>query len=310
MIVVITLALILLIITAATVIIYIIGYYYPTSKREVPNILPESYQKYGLEKKMLQTINLINSTKFKEVCITSHDGFKLYGKLLDNYNDSPVVLMFHGYHGTSYWDGQGMFQLCQKNNWNILLVDERAHGKSESNTITFGIKERYDVKEWVKFINNHFEKEKIIILAGVSMGASNILMASSMNLPPNVKAIIADCSYTSPKSIIKKIIMDMKLPVMIMYPFSKLSALIIGHFKLEETSAIESVTQTNIPILFIHGEKDTFVPVQMCYELYKACKSKKKLAIIPDAGHATSFLVHYDLWENKVISFLNDLSII
>jgi fermentation-respiration switch protein FrsA (DUF1100 family) len=117
-------------------------------------------------------------------------------------------------------------------------------------------------------------------------------MATEENLPYNVKLVTADCGYSSPKGILLKVIDEMKLPAKTLYPFVKAGARIFGRFDLEEASPIEAARKCKIPIIFIHGDSDTYVPFEMSKAMFDNCSSeKKRLVKIQGAGHAFSYLV-------------------
>ena len=122
------------------------------------------------------------------------------------------------------------------------------------------------------------------------MGAATVLMASELDLPETVAAITADCPYSSPGAIIRKVTCDVRLPPWIVYPFVILGALVFGHFPLWASSPVKAVRHTEIPILLIHGEEDYFVPCDMSREIRKACKGPAMLATFPFAGHGLSYL--------------------
>jgi len=124
------------------------------------------------------------------------------------------------------------------------------------------------------------------------MGAATVMMASAERLPANVRYVLADCGYSTAKDIIKKVIREMHLPPEILYPFVRLGGRIFGRFDLEETSPLEAVKSSNVPILFIHGNGDDFVPCDMSVELYGACGSEKELVIIEGAGHGLAYPVN------------------
>ena len=138
------------------------------------------------------------------------------------------------------------------------------------------------------------------------MGAATVLMASNLDLPSNVIGILADCGYDSPKNIIIKYINDLHLPAKIFYPFVKLGALIFGHFNIEKASPIESVKEAKVPIIFIHGEKDTFVPCSMSEKLYKECISRKQLTIIKNAEHGISYLFEPETYVSALKEFFKN----
>ena len=253
-----------------------------------------------------QMINWTEETRLmqpEEFSITSFDGLKLYGKFYEFDKNAPIELMFHGYRGTAERDLSGAVQRCFKLGRSALIVDQRTSGKSEGNVITFGVNEHKDCLKWVDFAVKHFGEDVKIILTGISMGASTVLMASGKELPENVIGVLADCGFTSAKEIIKKVIKDLKLPINICYFFIKIGAKNYGNFDLEETSAIEQVAKSKIPIIFIHGENDDYVPCEMSKKMFDACKSRKELVTVKGAGHGLSYLVDNELYFEKVTKF-------
>jgi len=190
------------------------------------------------------------------------------------------------------------------------MVDQRAHGKSEGKTMTFGIRERHDVLSWLEYAIKRFGCKTPILLAGISMGAATVLMASGLNLPENVKGIMADCPYSSPKNILKTVMRSLKMPDKIFYPLAKWSARIFGGFDLEAVSAREAVTECKVPVLLIHGDDDRFVPCSMSQECYDACASEKRLVFVKDAAHGISYCVDGALYEREVRAFVEKLLVI
>lgn len=252
---------------------------------------------------ILNDINDVRKMKYTEFSIKSFDNLTLYAKYYEYQKDAPIEIMFHGYRGSGERDlstGVKRAFLCKRN---ALIIDQRGSGKSEGHIITFGIKERRDCLLWIDFVIKHFGQNQKIILTGISMGAATVLMASCENLPNNVIGILADCGYTTPKEIINKVIKDLHLLPFIVYPILKLGAKIFGKFNLEETSALRSVKNSKVPIIFIHGESDDFVPCTMSKELYDNCTSKKELLIIPNAPHGISYLVDGKLYIDKLNDF-------
>lgn len=227
----------------------------------------------------------------QEFSIISFDGLKLHGVYYEYAPGAPTEIMFHGYRGSAERDLAGGVQRCFKLRRSALIVDQRCSGKSEGSVITFGINEYKDCLKWVEFMNEHFGTKQKLMLTGISMGAATVLMAGGTDLPENVIGILADCGYSSAKEIIMSVIKDMKLPPKLAYPFVKLGAKLFGHFDLEETSPIEAVKKCKVPVIFYHGEDDTFVPTDMSRKMYEACKVKKGLVTIPGAGHGLSYVI-------------------
>lgn len=240
----------------------------------------------------------------EDVFINSFDGLKLHGRYYHVKDGAPLDIQFHGYNGNAMRDFCGGNKISRESGHNSLLIDQRTHGMSRGKTISFGINERKDCLSWVRYAVERFGEDTEIVLSGVSMGAATVLMASDLGLPKNVKAIVADCGYSSPKAIINKVMRDSGLPDKLMYPFVWLGAMVFGKFNLTESSAVSAVSESDVPILIIHGGADDFVPCYMAEEIYKACRSEKKLLIVPGAGHGMSYLVDKDLYEKTVKDFL------
>ena len=265
----------------------------------------EFYTPYAEE--MTKNIKIFLDIPYEDVYITSQDGLKLHGKFYEGQKDKPVIIFFHGYRANATRDGSGIHTLGTVKGLNILVITQRAHNESEGKTITFGIKESLDCLSWIDYVKERFGQEKKVILWGISMGAATVLTAAGRGLPDNVLGIGADCGYSSPKEIIKSVIKGMKLPVGISYQLVKLGARIYGGFNLEETAPVEAVKKAKVPILFIHGVADDFVPCDMTHKNYEACVSDKQLVLVENAGHGMSYYVDMEKVENGVYAFLDKI---
>ena len=252
---------------------------------------------------IIKDITDVRKLKYEEFSIKSFDDLTLYGKYFECIKGAPIEIMFHGYKGSGERDLSTGVKRAFKCNRNALIVDQRASGKSEGHTISFGINERHDCLSWTNFVVNHFGNDVKIILTGISMGAATVLLASSMDLPKNVVGILADCGYDNASDMIKKVIKEMRLPPKLCYPLVKLGAKIFGHFNIEETSPYEAVKNSKVPIIFIHGDNDSLVPYYMSEKLYNICSSKKKLVKISNADHGVSYLVDPDTYINELNNF-------
>ena len=256
---------------------------------EYPLPKGEAYEPY--RDKMVQWIQETRQMPHEDVEITSFDGLKLRGRFFEYSPNAPIELMFHGYRGSSEQDLSGGVQRCFQVGHSALVVDQRACGRSEGNKITFGILESRDCHSWIQFALQHFGENRKLILCGISMGAATVLMAAGKPLPPNVIGVLADCGYTSPREIIRKVIRQMKLPPAICYPFVRLGARLFAGFNLEEDSPLEAAARCQVPVIFFHGEGDDFVPCDMSIRNYEACSGRKKLVTVPGAGHGLAYAV-------------------
>lgn len=261
----------------------------------------EQYEPY--HELIRKGVDLVLAEDFEPVSIMSRDGLRLAGKYYHFADGAPVIIFFHGYRCCAIRDGNGIFLYAKKQKYNVLLVDQRAHGLSEGKTITFGIKERFDCLDWVNLVRRHCGEDTKILLSGISMGAATVLMAADVGLPDNVKGILADCGYSSPKGILKKVMKELHYPAGITYWFAKLGARMFGGFDVEETSAVEALKDTKIPVLLIHGDDDRFVPYSMSEECQKVAADHIELVPIKGAGHGICYCVGGKVYEEAVHGF-------
>lgn len=236
--------------------------------------------------------------------IPSYDGLTLRGRYYHFTDGAPIMLLMHGYRGMALRDCSGGFILSSKLGLNILVPDQRAHGKSDGRVISFGIKERYDVLSWINYVNIRFGRQTPIVLSGLSMGASTVLMAAELDLPENVAGIIADSGFSAPGDIICKVCRDRGLPDWLCFPFIRLGARLFGGFSLTECSAEKAIQRTSLPILLLHGDDDRYVPKKMSEKIYAARNNNTELAIFPGAGHGLCYMVDPLRYEALNVRFL------
>lgn len=279
-------------------------YVSPRLKKQKPSV-PQGAQYQGERERMLALIRELEEIPYEPVTIRARDGMVLAGRYYHVRDGAPLQIQFHGYRGGAVRDFCGGNKLARESGQNTLLVDQRAHGNSGGSTITFGIRERWDCLSWAEYARSRFGPETPIFLSGVSMGAATVLMASELDLPDTVAGIIADCPYTSPRAIIRKVCRDRHLPPALTYPFIRLSARLFGGFRLEEASALEAVGRARVPILLIHGEADRFVPCGMSREIAGACASPCRLETFPGAGHGLSYIVDAPRYGRLTAEFMD-----
>ena len=253
---------------------------------------------------MIAWTNMIRAYPYREYAIKSLDGLTLRAKFYEYETGAPIELMFHGYRGYAERDLSGGVERCFKLGHSALLIDHRGAGLSDGNLITFGILERRDCLAWVDFAIKEFGSDARLILTGISMGAATVMMAAGTELPPQIQYVLADCGYTSPKEIISKVMVDMKLPPRLLYPLASLGARLFGHFNLNEYSPMEAMKACKIPVVFAHGDADDFVPYDMSVRLFEACTGRhKKLVTIQGAGHGLAFPVAQEEYVEALREF-------
>lgn len=252
---------------------------------------------------MVNWVKAARAMPHEDVSITSFDGLTLRGRYFECQPGAIVELLFHGYRGNGERDLSGGIERCFALGRNALIIDQRAGGRSDGHVITFGIREYRDCLDWINYAVKRFGEDTKIVLTGVSMGAATVMMAAGEPLPKNVVCVLADCGYTSPREIIRKVIRDMKVPEGLLYPFIKLGAKLFGHFDLEENSPLEALSKCSVPVIFIHGDADDFVPCEMSRRLYDVCTSQKKFVPIPGAGHGLAYPVNKEAYLQGLSDF-------
>lgn len=283
---------------------FYVCFYSPKNRKDDPYSPISGPQYEDARDSIAACTRIMDHGEFEWVSTRAFDGLRLRGRYYHTQDDAPVMILFHGYRSASLRDCGGGYILGKKLGFNILAVDQRGHGGSDGRVISFGIFERKDCVSWTEYAIARFGLETRILLSGLSMGASTVLMASGLPLPANVVGIIADCPYSSPADIIRKVSRDRNLPDTLSYPFIRLGAWIYGRFDLEETTAARAVKNASVPILLFHGEDDRFVPCEMSNEIFEQCVSPARLHTFPEAGHGLCYMVDPLRYEAVTVDFL------
>lgn len=240
---------------------------------------------------------------YETVELRSFDGLKLRAMLLEADQPRGVILSMHGYRSTPLRDLGASAQYYHDLGFTLLLPNQRACGDSEGRYITFGAREKIDVKMWCDYAAARYAGLPIVA-AGISLGSSAVLMALDTGLPDAVKAAVADCGYSSLRDELGSVAQrafHLK-PRPILWGLNLWCRLLAG-FDLYQCSTLPSMKNDKIPVLFIHGEADEFVPTRFSRENYEACAAPKELFTVPGADHGLSYLVdtpgyhrHLEAW--------------
>lgn len=266
--------------------------------------LANDVEKQIVQNQNKETIKGLNfSEKTKPMIISSEDSLRLRGQYLDHENSHRWVILVHGYkssnenmmsYGSEYYD----------NGYNVVLPDNRAHGKSDGTYIGMGWLDKDDIACWVNWVIEK-DPQAQIILHGVSMGGATVMMASGDRLP-QVVGYIEDCGYTSVWDIFaSELDKRFSLPTFLVLDISNFIAKIKAGYDFKEASSVDQIQKANQPMLFIHGAKDDFVPLEMVYEVYDAYPTTKELYIVEEAGHAQSKDYDVKAYWNKVFDFID-----
>ena len=242
----------------------------------------------------------------KRVCIRATDGALLVGHLYLCKNAKRTVIAVHGWRTTWAKDFGGACEFFHSNDCNVLYIEQRGQNESGGKYIGFGLIERFDCLEWIKYINGIEKLSRLpIYLCGVSMGATTVLMTAGFKLPKNVRGVIADCGFTSPHAIWKHVI-NKNLHL----PYGRFRAATVKricrrklHMSPDGYSTLDAMKVCKTPVLFIHGSGDRFVPIEMTYENYRVCASEKRLFVVPFASHGMSYFDDKVGYEREVLDF-------
>ncbi|MBR2381129.1 MAG: alpha/beta hydrolase [Clostridia bacterium] len=243
------------------------------------------------------------STPQTEVSILNREGRNINALLFKQEGESKkYVIIVHGYRA-SVKSVSYLSKRYFEAGYNVLLPYLRAHLGSDYEYSTMGWRERFDIVDWINYINRN-ECDAKIVLHGVSMGAATVMMTTGEKLPKNVICAIEDCGYTSVYDAYKyKIPKMMKLPSASVDVFRRAIKKRVG-FDIKEASALEQVKKSKTPILFIHGDEDSVVPVEMAKTLYKNASCEKEILITKGANHEMSALLYPDLYWKTVWEFV------
>lgn len=282
--------------------LYRYAFYSPRGAQNDDHHISTNAQMQVYREEITRAIDALNALPYERVYINSADGLRLTGRYYPAKPGAPLVIACHGYRGTPSRDFSAGAELYRSMGCALLLIEERGQCGSAGHTITFGAMEKYDVLLWTRWAAERFG-DIPILLGGISMGAATVLMASALDLPENVRGIVADCPYTSAKDIICAVGRDSLIPMAWLYPFVRLSAKLFGHADLSQADALSSVKDAKVPILLIHGEDDRFVPCDMSRAIAAANPEKIEFHTFPGAGHGLSCLVDMLWYEALVKAF-------
>ena len=261
------------------------------------------YKQY--EAKLRPLIDNIISLPYEKMEIVARDGTRLFARYYHACDGAPLEIQCHGYRSTSLRDFAGSGIAYKERPYNLLLIDQRSHGESEGRVITFGIRERFDVLDWISYAIDRFGSDVKIVLYGISMGGATVLMAAGEPLPENVRCVIADSPYSSPIDIIAKVGVEMGFPRFLIKPLAIFGARLFGGFSLTSASPVEAVKNATVPVLIVHGDGDTFVPDYMSDEIFRA-NPNIILRKFPGAEHAVSYLADTEGYLRLVDGFVDD----
>ena len=248
----------------------------------------------------------LEKLELETVHIEGYDGEHLTGHWFGSKDAKRTVIAMHGWRSSWAKDFGMISDFLHREGCNVLYAEQRGQNESGGKHMGMGMLERYDCLEWIKWVNEKNGENMPIYLAGISMGATTVLMATGLTLPSNVRGVIADSGFTSADAIFKHITED---NLHISYNIRKNTVNGICekkiNMKADAYSALDAMKACKVPVLFIHGSSDGFVPVDMTYENYNACSAARKLLIVPGADHGMSYYLARNEYEGAVLEMWN-----
>ena len=239
-----------------------------------------------------------------QISVKTHEGLILRGEFYKslNTNAKQTVICAHGFRSSGIWDFAtlSMFFI---NNFNVIFINHRGHNESDGNEICFGQKSCYDINLWIEKALE-ITPDCDIILHGVSMGGATLLMASDKINSDKVKFIVSDCAFSDGGAEMEYMVKYSKYPTFPTTFFCKVWFNWLNKIKMDAQKPIECVKNAKVPILFIHGKNDKFVPFYMGERLYDICKNEKDFLWVDGAGHGMSYFKNKDEYESKYLDFV------
>jgi pimeloyl-ACP methyl ester carboxylesterase len=275
-----------------------------TQKASFSDLMPSGEAFDNHQKALKQDRQWLLALPLESVSIKSHDGLTLRAKLFNPEGSRGIILLSHGYRSAALHDFPTVARFYVELGYGLLLIDQRACGQSDGRYIGFGAQERFDIARWAWYLYRRFPGAPIC-LDGISMGATAVLLSLALELPPTVCGAIADCGFTSPMEIMRHVQRRS-------YPMSgawvvagvRLLLRLIAHYDPAGCSTVDALKNARVPVLFVHGDSDKFVPIEMTLANHAACASPKQLLIVPGAGHGESYVLDRTGCEAALRTFL------
>lgn len=257
-------------------------------------------------------IESFQNAEKQDVYIKSCDGLRLHGYLMeqsDPKNSRGTIVLVHGWRSHPEIDFSASWKAYLAKGLNVLAIEQRAHSESEGKYICFGVKERFDLLDWLKFVCERYGEDHKLVISGVSMGAATVLMAAGeAELPKNVVGVTADCGFVSPWAQFEYILRhSYHLPKFPLMYTTDLLSRAVADFPFRGWSTEQSLRNARIPVLMLHGLADTFVPPEHSRRSAAACASPCELLEVEGAGHGMSYLVDPDTVKAKLDAFFESV---
>lgn len=237
----------------------------------------------------------------ENVTIKAKDGVLLFARYYNRASNKTIIFV-HGYQSNAFNNfSTAMIDFL---NWgyNVLLIDQRAHGDSGGRFTTLGCKEKEDLQLWIDYIDRKIEITDIIVY-GISMGATTVGYTAENIKTNKVKGLIMEagfpCFYDELISSLGRVFMKQAA-----LNYVYLMAKIILGINIKQ-SCESSLKNNKIPVLFLHGDDDKEVPLEFTERSYFACAGMKEIITVKGAGHTLCYIVGGRSLQKKINSFID-----
>ena len=247
------------------------------------------------------------ATPHQRWTVTAHDGTRLAGY----YFPAPrpahrTVILIHGHRADASLMGN-FARDYRARGFNVFMADNRAHGDSGGRYVGMGWLDHFDYLRWISRLVGTVGPDAGIVLHGISMGgATALLLGGSPDLPPQVRAVISDCSFSSAYAEFAYHLRARHLPARLILPLASQMCRMLAGYRITQASPLGAIARAAVPVLLIHGGADTYNPTAMARELH-AAQPHADLWIVPGADHVMSYFTDPGAYRKRVEQFLRRL---
>lgn len=249
----------------------------------------------------------LTTSRYVDVSVPASDGVTLRGWYFEpaSWNRGAVILL----HGVAD-NRQGVMahaSFLLKHGYAVLLPDARGHGESGGDSITYGWKERHDIKLWASWLIDEKRSERLYGL-GESMGAAILIQASSID--PRIRALVAECAFSTFRDIayyrVAQLVGLQQRAEWVFAPLIEPAFLYTRArygVDLYQSSPTAALRLSNTPVLLIHGTADTNIPSAHSERLGKVRPANTELWLVPSAVHTQAYGSGPQEYERRVLAW-------
>jgi len=246
-------------------------------------------------------ISWYDALEKEDYTVASYDGYVLHAELLKNPSPSRrYVLLSHGYTD-NHLGSLKYARVYLALGFNVILYDLRGHGENAPTFCTYSVREGRDLDAMIRDCWARYADASVLGIHGESLGSATSV--ACLKYKPPIDFVVADCGFSEITSVMQRGLRGMHLPGFLVHLASLCARLHYGYF-YHQMRPIDSLQENDIPILFLHGEKDDFILPLHSENMRKATRGYSEIHLIPEAGHAASVLTAPEAYQQYVADFL------